>query len=472
MLLYLAEVERRQLFAPEGYPSMFAYCVEALHFSEGIACKRLRAARAAQKFPVIFAMITDGRLHLSGAALLRDHLTPETADELLAAVAFKSRRQIEELLAARFPRPDVPSLVRALGQACGVESPAPGRVNCADTGSEAPTLLPAPGRVNCADTGPETPTLLPAPGRVEGPHPRVALLAPERYAVQFTMDQAMRDDLTRAQELLGFRTPIADVAEVLRLALREYVVKLEKRKYAAPDQSCKADAPKFPTGRGYVAAVKRAVRARDGGRCTHVAANGRRCNARHGLEFDHIQPVARGGLFTFENLRLRCRAHNQLEAERVFGEGFMHEKRDRARRSAAERRPATRAGAAAATAPQAAEGAKPASATSPAPATNVAGSVSADLDVTPWLRHLGIRAEAARRAAKHCESLPDAPLEERVRAALSFLAPRVRYHEAPRSPSTRAPLAADAPAKVFSARSSISPVCPPWEPPVVSGAAP
>jgi 5-methylcytosine-specific restriction endonuclease McrA len=155
------------------------------------------------------------------------------------------------------------------------------------------------------------------------------------------MDQTMRDDLTRAQELLGFRTPAADVAEVLRLALRDYVVKLEKQKYAATERPRKGDAPKFPTGRGYVAAVKRAVRARDGGRCTYVAANGRRCNARHGLEFDHIQPVARGGLFTLENLRLRCRAHNQLEAERVFGEGFMHEKRERARRKAAVGRAGT-----------------------------------------------------------------------------------------------------------------------------------
>jgi 5-methylcytosine-specific restriction endonuclease McrA len=406
VLLYLAEVERRQLFAPEGYPSMFTYCVEALHFSEDIACKRLRAARAAQKFPVIFAMIADGRLHLSGAALLRDHLTPETADELLGAVAFKSRRQIEELLAARFPRPDVPSLVRALGQACGVESPAPGRVNCAGDQVAAP----------------ETPALLPAPGRVEGPYPRVAPLAPERYAVQFTMDQAMRDDLTRAQELLGFRTPTADVAELLRLALREYVVKLEKQKFAATERPCKADAPRFPTGRGYVAAVKRAVRARDGGRCTHVAANGRRCKARHGLEFDHIQPVAHGGLFTFENLRLRCRAHNQLEAERVFGEGFMHEKRERARR-AGEERAARKTRTAAA--PEAVAAHETPSAESE--------DRAADRDVTPWLLRLGFKAREARAAAAQCEGMTETSLEERLKAALRRLGPQTRHVSVPRA---------------------------------------
>jgi len=44
-----------------------------------------------------------------------------------------------------------------------------------------------------------------------------------------------------------------------------------------------------------------------------------------------------------------------------------------------------------------------------------------DLDhsVVPWLRALGFSAAEARRAAERCEHVPDASLEERVRAALS-----------------------------------------------------
>jgi hypothetical protein len=41
--------------------------------------------------------------------------------------------------------------------------------------------------------------------------------------------------------------------------------------------------------------------------------------------------VARGGTSTPENLRLRCPAHNQHEADRAFGAGFMHERRERAK---------------------------------------------------------------------------------------------------------------------------------------------
>ena len=66
---------------------------------------------------------------------------------------------------------------------------------------------------------------------------------------------------------------------------------------------------------------------RDGGQCTFVSEDGRRCSARSFLEYDHILEFARGGEATVQNLRLLCRAHNRYAAERTFGAGFMHEKR-------------------------------------------------------------------------------------------------------------------------------------------------
>jgi hypothetical protein len=65
--------------------------------------------------------------------------------------------------------------------------------------------------------------------------------------------------------------------------------------------------------------VKRTAWARDEGRCAYVSADGRRCAERTFLEFHHIEPFAKGGPATIENIALRCRRHNQHEAERVFG---------------------------------------------------------------------------------------------------------------------------------------------------------
>jgi hypothetical protein len=65
------------------------------------------------------------------------------------------------------------------------------------------------------------------------------------------------------------------------------------------------------------------VRERDGDRCTFVSESGHRCESRTRLEFDHVVAFARGGKATVEGIRLRCRTHNQYEAERIFGAEFM-----------------------------------------------------------------------------------------------------------------------------------------------------
>ena len=65
--------------------------------------------------------------------------------------------------------------------------------------------------------------------------------------------------------------------------------------------------------------VKRAVYLRDGGQCAFVSAAGKRCTERTFLQFHHMQPYAKHGPATVENIALRCRRHNQYEAELVFG---------------------------------------------------------------------------------------------------------------------------------------------------------
>jgi Holliday junction resolvasome RuvABC DNA-binding subunit len=99
----------------------------------------------------------------------------------------------------------------------------------------------------------------------------------------------------------------------------------------------------------------------------------------------------------------------------------MNHKREEARRARAE----ARAGAARKAADERERGA-------------AAAEKAKELDVVPALRTLGFRANEARRAAAHCDSiLPDGPLEERVRAALRFLNPPARrWCPPPSSPGT------------------------------------
>src|SRR3990172_8801724 len=114
LLAHIAEVDERKLYLPAGYPSMYLYCVQELHLSEEAAFKRIHAARAARRFPAVFGAVAEGRLHLSAVVLLAPHLREETVDELLATAAHKTKAQVEQLLAARFPRPDVLAWVAAI----------------------------------------------------------------------------------------------------------------------------------------------------------------------------------------------------------------------------------------------------------------------------------------------------------------------------------------------------------------------
>jgi hypothetical protein len=59
--------------------------------------------------------------------------------------------------------------------------------------------------------------------------------------------------------------------------------------------------------------VKRAVSARDGGRCAFAGTTGP-CPETGFLEFHHVLPFAAGGATDAGNLELRCRAHNAYEA--------------------------------------------------------------------------------------------------------------------------------------------------------------
>ena len=77
LIRVLGEVSVRRLYLERGYSSLYAYCTEVLHMSEGVAFRRIKVARAARRFPALLERIRDGELHLSGAALLAPKLTRE-----------------------------------------------------------------------------------------------------------------------------------------------------------------------------------------------------------------------------------------------------------------------------------------------------------------------------------------------------------------------------------------------------------
>lgn len=165
------------------------------------------------------------------------------------------------------------------------------------------------------------------PSRLSGPRVLLVPLSADRYLLRLTIGGETHTKLRYAQNLSRHSIPSGDLATILDRALTLYVRDLERVKLARVDRprarkDARATQPSTARSdsrsRRIPSEVRRAVWLRDGGRCTFVGPAGR-CGEVGWLEFHHVIPFAAGGPATVDNITLRCRAHNQYEADRYFG---------------------------------------------------------------------------------------------------------------------------------------------------------
>lgn len=171
LVAHLAEIEERRLHLEAGFPSMFEFCRKDLGMSDGEAFRRILAARLSRRFPAVCSLLASGALHLSALELLRERLTEENHVELFEAASGKSKHEVQLLLAARFPEPDVPSRLLRLPD------------------------VPAPFQARASSNG-ATLELKPSTRVERRPHARIAPLSEARFKVEFTA-------MPRPQSALG-----------------------------------------------------------------------------------------------------------------------------------------------------------------------------------------------------------------------------------------------------------------------------
>jgi hypothetical protein len=211
-------------------------------------------------------------------------------------------------------------------------------------------------------------------------------LSAGRYRIQFTADLELKQQLELARDLLRHAHPGGDFAPIIARALELLLADIQRRQFGAspgrkrqdpapatsealaaarsaqtsalpssasaaeraaraPAPSARAKAPPpsasasdraasaTPTlavsmagqkSRPHITRVaRRVVLERDGLGCSWVDAHGVRCGSRAWLQLDHREPAGKGGSSEPDNLRLLCRAHNRLAAERAYGREHM-----------------------------------------------------------------------------------------------------------------------------------------------------
>jgi hypothetical protein len=305
LLEYLAEIDRRRLYAIRGYSSLWSYVHRELNYSEAQASERIAAMRLMVRVPEVREEMEANRLTLTAAAKLSSHVRRERNDELetlvlLDAIQGKSTREVERVLASQASEP-----VR-------VESMRPISAETTrilmDVDQEFLELLKQVRELQ-GHFGTSTSKLIQTAlkGFVKM-HPKnkgvtVSLRAPEVKSGKH--DARVKKD---AQDTNTNRA----LAKPLKIIESSSHVKM---KSASPTSASRA----IPVS------VQQAVRARSGNQCEFIdPQTQRRCDCRVQLEFDHRVPFMMGGLHTVDNLRHYCRAHNQLAAVRFYGVDHMN----------------------------------------------------------------------------------------------------------------------------------------------------
>jgi hypothetical protein len=298
VIILLIELDTRRLYLSEGYSSLFTYCTQALHDSEHAAYNRIETAREARRFSTILGLLESGDVTLTAVRMLAPHLTEVNHRDVLERARHKSKREIELLIATLHPRPDAPSIVRKL--------PTP-----------AAATLPSAALQTQA-----TPDISTSVSTISPPRPQlrpteIKPLAPERYKIQFTVNRETYEQLRRVQDLLRHTVPNGDPAIIFGRGLRLLIADLERARMGKVEHPRCARTAKNKS-RHIPASVKRAVWQRDDGRCAFKGPHGR-CVETGFLVYHHVVPFADGGETSPSNLELRCRAHNQYEADLWFG---------------------------------------------------------------------------------------------------------------------------------------------------------
>ena len=401
ILLYLSEIERRRLYLPLGYGSLFDLCTSSLGYTRATAARRIASARAVARFPLALELLLTGEINITTLSIASRILGEDNHREVLSAIRGKSTREVDMLVSSRSPVPMPRETVRPLcvmrraPESEGSEGIA--NRTCCDPAALCNTQRDrcegeAAGTKDRLDSTPSAgtenrPDSTPSAGTVQG---RVVL--EKRLRISFTVDPVFMEKLERVRSLLSGRHPSGmSFEELFDSLIEEYLERhaperrnsrrrsragsqdKDHRRSRAGSQGKDHDrsggrpgnaevrggyenpgkrttpgpAPGAATGpapcsapgsahggsesagssnsgsRHIPAAVRDRVYERDGGRCSYVGSGGRRCGSNWDLEIDHIVPVALGGDDSPANLRLLCRRHNMLEAQRRLGPELM-----------------------------------------------------------------------------------------------------------------------------------------------------
>lgn len=301
ILMLINQALETRAYLELGFPSMFEWLTKGFGYSHGAAYRRIEAARLLRAVPEVASKIESGQVNLSTLAKIQTVLRAQEKasgkkventekTKILEQIERKTTQEVELVLAKIYPQ--------------AVSSPYQERREV-----------------------------------VKDSH--------IRHHMNLSTEAAA--DLRRAKEVLSHRMPHASDADIVAHVLKFFlktkdplVKPLRTNKKSASAAKCviatprKDEGPSASQERNHPSAHQQAYRKPQTPRqrqallkasqasCTYVdQVTGQVCGSRFQIEIDHILPKAKGGTNDPQNLRVLCRSHNLMMAEKHFGQQQM-----------------------------------------------------------------------------------------------------------------------------------------------------
>jgi hypothetical protein len=285
ILGYLEETQTRRLFALRGYSSMFEFCMLELGYSESAANRRISAMRLIRDLPEAKKKLQEGAVNLSTLSQLHRFIKIEEKQKKTKLGA-KERGALLRLIENKSQ------------SACE---------------REFVKLSPA----------------------AAGARQSIRPLSEDLTEVTFVASKELMAKLDILRNRMAHKG-VSRISELVE-ALADMALKQGSKSTSAaevrndtgrPEETLNSsfrDRQKLAGKSRYIPAKIRAhIWRRDENCCQYAdPLTNRKCLSRYGLQIDHIIPFAKGGTADPDNLRLLCRAHNQLLAIQNFSSGHM-----------------------------------------------------------------------------------------------------------------------------------------------------
>jgi len=325
----LHEIEAQMIYAELGFSSLWEFCVKHLKYSEGAAHRRISAMRLLKGLSGTARLetqekIKSGSVSVTNLSLVHGFLKTEAADSksysleekasLVGSTENQSKRELEKKLAAIQPKIQ-PGFQKESKRVVSKEL------------TEI-KFLAREEFIKKLDRVKEV-----------SAHAGVGLAD----LLERMMDEYLKkhDPMVRAETVKLVKAKLTKVelmeekpkapvnTQSYTPSTTEKITSLERDQcinkwVEKSDVDQNHENQKNQNSRYIPSATRATIWKKAEGKCTFTFLDSKtgalhQCKSKYGLEIEHRMPFALGGTNAPENLTLRCRAHNQLAARRVFG---------------------------------------------------------------------------------------------------------------------------------------------------------